>query len=326
MKILITGATGFIGSHLVERLGKSGHQIRCIAKDPLNVGILKSAGYEVILGDLNNGVDWDMLLDGIDLVYHVAGVTRCTATEEYYEGNYRATKRLIEICSLQCTHLKRFVYVSSLSAIGPSLNGRPVEESTPYHPVSHYGKSKMLAEIEVQNASSRLPITIVRPSAVYGPRERDMYDYIKLIKKGIELLIGFGEKLLSLIYCEDLVRGIQLAGESPVAIGKTYFLGSEQFYTVRDLGQTIARVVVAHPVNICLPHAVVYGVGAAAAAIGILTHQQVFFNLEKARESVQPAWTCSVEQAKNDLGFRQMVSLEEGMRKTYRWYCENGWL
>ena len=230
-KILVTGATGFIGSHLVERLRREGHEVRCIAKDPLNVKVLEASGCSVVLGDLNNGVDWDALLDGIDIVYHVAGVTRCKRPEDYYEGNYRATQRFVQVCSDICRRLSRFVYVSSLTATGPSCDGLPVHEDAPYHPVSHYGKSKMMAELEVLRASDRIPVTIVRPSAVYGPRERDMYDYIRMIKRGLQVLIGYRKKMLSLIHADDLVSGIILAGQSAVAAGRTYFLESEEYYT-----------------------------------------------------------------------------------------------
>jgi nucleoside-diphosphate-sugar epimerase len=326
MKVLVTGATGFIGSHLVERLRKEGHEVRCIAKDPMNVKVLEAAGCRVVLGDLNNGVDWDTLLAGVEIIYHVAGVTRCRRPEEYYEGNTIATKRFVEVCSAVCSRLRRFVYVSSLTATGPSLDGTPVSEDMPYHPVSHYGKSKMLAELEVLRNAGRIPITIVRPSAVYGPRERDMYDYIKMIKKGVQLLVGFRKKLISLIHADDLVSGIVLAGQSAAAVGRTYFLGSEEYYTQNELGAVIARAISSHPVCVHLPHVLVYAIGAVAAGIGQLTRHQVFFNLEKARESVQPAWICSVERAKQDFGFRQQVSLEDGMRLTYLWYRRNGWM
>ncbi|MEW6511269.1 MAG: NAD-dependent epimerase/dehydratase family protein [Bacteroidota bacterium] len=326
MNVLVTGATGFIGSHLVERLRREGHAVRCIAKDPLNMSVLEAAGCSVVLGDLNNGIDWEALLDGIDVVYHVAGVTRCRKPEEYYEGNFRATQKFIRACATVCRRLSRFIYVSSLTATGPSIDGLPVTEETPYHPVSHYGKSKMFAELEVLRDSGRVPVTIVRPSAVYGPRERDMFDYIRMIKRRVQLLIGFRQKFLSLIHADDLVSGIILAGQSAAAAGRTYFLGSEEYYSVQQLGATIARVVATHPLRVHLPHALVFAVGAVEAVIGVLTRRQMFFNLEKARESVQPAWICSVAKARSDFGFRQRVSLESGMRTTYEWYLRNGWM
>ena len=326
MKILVTGGTGFIGSHLVERLHNDGHQVLCVAKDALNMKVLQSVGCSVVLADLNNGIAWDSLLNGVELIYHVAGVTRCRTSKEYYAGNYEATKHFVDICAALSPSLKRFVYVSSLTATGPSLNGTPVDESAPYHPVSHYGKSKMLAEREVLRVSDRFPVTIVRPSAVYGPRERDMYDYIRLIKSGIQPLIGLKSKFMSLIHSDDLVDGIVRAGESEASVGKTYFLGSETFYSVRDIGCAIACAVDRHPLCVGIPHCLVYTIGGIATLAGKITGQQVFFNIEKVRESVQPAWTCSVEKAKTELGFRQRVELTDGMKSTYAWYCANGWM
>jgi len=326
MKILVTGGTGFIGSHLIERLRGQGHDVRCVAKDRINMSVLESLKVEIVLGDLNNGIGWEAILDGVDLVYHLAGVTRANSYGEYYDGNHLATKRFVEVCSAHCTDLKRFVYVSSLAAVGPSPNGEQATEETPYHPVSHYGRSKMLGELEVLKARDRFPITIVRPSAVYGPRERDMYEYIRLILRGIQPLIGFRNKFLNLIHSEDLVRGILLAGNHHRAEGEVYFLGSERDYTTEDIGRSIALAVGKRPLRVRLPHAVVYGVGAVAEVWGKIARKQIFFNLQKVRESVQAAWTCSVDKAKSQLGFQQNISLEEGMAQTYRWYRDHQWL
>jgi nucleoside-diphosphate-sugar epimerase len=226
MKVLVTGGTGFIGSHLVERLLDRGYEVRCIAKDAMNASLLESRGCRVAIGDLNSPGSWEPLLEEAETVYHVAGVTRCRKPAEYYEGNYLATKNVIDVCACNSSSLRHFVYVSSQTAIGPSLDGRPVAEEAPYHPVSHYGKSKMLAELEVLRASDRLPITIVRPSAVYGPRERDMYDYIRTIKHGLRLLIGFHDKIMRNITVTArsarrslaLSTAIRSASVSPIAL------------------------------------------------------------------------------------------------------------
>ena len=326
MKTLVTGGTGFIGSHLVERLRRQGRSVVCVAKDMMHARLLELRGCSVILADINEAEGLDSALDGVDTVYHVAGVTRCRNPREYYEGNTRATRRFVEICRGHRASLRRFIYVSSQTAVGPALDGRPVNEDSPYHPVSHYGKSKMLAEIEVLRAAADLPVTIVRPSAVYGPRERDMYDYIKTIKRGLRLLIGFHDKLMSLVHVDDLVSGILLAGEAAGAAGEKFFLGSERPYSIREIGGTIASVLHRHPLSVRLPHCLVYTVGAVATAVGKATGAEVFFNMEKAREAVQPAWTCSVTKAAAVLGYRERFTLEDGMRQTYRWYVENGWL
>ncbi|HUI65099.1 MAG TPA: NAD-dependent epimerase/dehydratase family protein [Bacteroidota bacterium] len=326
MNILVTGGTGFIGSHLVEQLHAQGHRVRCVAKDAMFAPVLQALGCELVLADLNRPGLWESALDGVEAVYHVAGVTRSRTPSEFYEGNFHATKTVVERCLAAGSKIRHFIYVSSLSATGPSAIGSPVCEDAPYHPVSDYGKSKMLAESVVLKAQDRLPVTIIRPSAVYGPRERDMYDYIKAIRRGCALMIGLHDKLMSLIHVDDLVRGIMHAAASDPAIGRTYFLGSECFYSIRELSATIARVLDRRVFRLHLPHCLVYSVGGAATLAGKVTGAQVFFNLNKAREAVQPAWTCSVDRAKSELGFRQEVSLEAGMRSTCRWYYDNGWM
>jgi len=326
MKVLVTGGTGFIGSRLVEQLRQRGDEVLCIAKDRLNSVFVESLGARVMLGDLNNGISWGDVLPKIDVIFHVAGVTRARSSQEYYEGNHLATKRFLEQCEANCPRLQRFVYISSLAAIGPSLDCQPVSEDSPYHPVSHYGKSKMMGELEVLKMQDRFPITIIRPSAVYGPRERDMFEYMRLIMRGIQPLIGFREKLMNLIHSDDLVDGILLASRNHQAVGQAYFLGSEQAYTTSDIGNAIARAVHRNPIRVRLPHALVYTVGAIAEVVGKLTRKQIFFNLQKANEAIQPAWICSVEKARTQLGFQQRVTLEDGMLQTYRWYRKNGWL
>lgn len=326
MKILVTGGTGFIGSRLVERLVRQEHQVCCVAKDRLNSVFLESIKVELVLGDLNDGMNLDEIVEGAECIYHLAGMTRARSNREYYEGNYLATKKFINICARSSKNLKRFVYVSSQAAAGPSRNGKPLTEDAPCRPVSHYGRSKMLAEKEVLRYRDKLPITIVRPSAVYGPRDRDMYQYILLVKKHLQPLVGLGTKWLNLIYVDDLVSGLLLAGEHPNAEDETFFIGSETSYATAEIGKTIAAILNLKPIRIHIPHLAVFSVGAIGEGIARLTGKQIFFNIQKAKESVQPGWIFSVQKAKSRLGFSQRVSLLEGMRRTYGWYEENSWL
>lgn len=326
MKIIVTGATGFIGSHLAERLRREGHELVCVAKDPLNAQVLESAGCKVVIADLNNDAGWEQLLGDAEMVYHLAGVVRARHTRDYYEGNVLGTKHVLEACLKYASRLKRLVYVSSLTASGPSTDGKPLSEDVPYHPVSDYGRSKMLAEQEILKIGDRIPWTIVRPAAVYGPRERDWFDYICIIRRGIEPLIGFRDKMLSILYIDDVVDGIIRAAESEHAVGRTYFLGSEEPCSYHTLGMTISRVLKCHPVCVRLPHTLVFAVAACAAAAGALTGKEVLFNIQKARESVQRGWVCSVERARRELGWHQQVGLEEGLSRTCEWYVRYGWL
>ena len=326
MNILLTGATGFIGGHLLRRLRSMGHNVRCLVRSRAKAQPLESLGARIVIGDLSTSTEWKTALTDTDAVYHLAGVTRTRSDREYYTGNQIATRHLVDAC-LQVGHrLQRFVHVSSLAAVGPSVGGDPLTEDASFHPVSDYGRSKMLGEVEARRLSSRVPVTILRPSAVYGPHERDLLEYFKLIGRGVQLLIGFGRKLLNLIYADDLVDGIILAGESPRAIGETYFLGSGRDYTTEEIGSTIADAVGRRPVRLHVPHTIVLLAGAVAEVYGRLTDRQIFFNIQKAREAVQPCWSCSIEKARAQLGFRPRVSLVEGIWKTYDWYHMKGWL
>ncbi len=326
MKTLVTGGTGFIGSHVIEKLCERGDQVVTVSKDRLNLIELKKLGVEVIDGDINSINSWENILEDVDIVFHIAGVTHAKNSCDYYEGNHTATKRIIELCSELCNNLKRFVYVSSLAAVGPSMQNIPVDESSPYHPVSDYGRSKMLGELEVLKFSDKLPITIVRPSAVYGPRERDMYMYMKSIKRGILMLIGFNQKYLNLIYVDDLIEGIILASVSDRAINQIYFLGSEVAYPNEEIGRTIAEVIHRNPLGFHVPHCIVYFICAVEELIGKIFGNQVFLNLQKARELTQTAWHCSIEKARRELGFNPKTSLHDGFTNTFKWYKQMGWL
>lgn len=326
MKTLVTGGSGFIGTHLLERLRQRGDEVVSVAKDAANASLLASLGVESVIGDLNNGIDPVALLDRVEVVYHLAGVTRARATQDYYEGNHQATRRLLEHCVRHGASLRRFVYVSSQAAAGPSRDGRPVDENLPCRPVSHYGRSKMLAEREVLAARDRLPVTIVRPSAVYGPRDRDFYKYFRMIRYHLQLLAGGGTGRVNLIHARDLVDGLLLAAERPEADGQIFFIANEEQYTSEAIARAIAQVMHAWAVRIRIPSAGVYAAGAVMELAGRLLRREVLFNIQKARELLQPAWVCSVAKAEVQLGFHTRVSLEEGMRGTLDWYREQGWL
>ena len=326
MKAFITGGTGFIGSHLIELLLNRDYAVRTIATDPMFLEKLKSPNLEVILDDLNHFNDWPTVLDDVDIVFHLAGITRARQPEDYYLGNFQATRKFVAMCKEHGKNVKRFVYVSSLAATGPCCSGQAVNESTAYHPVSHYGKSKMMAELEVLSVRKDFPVTIVRPSAVYGPRDRDMYKYFQLILKGIHPIIGFRKKYLNLIHVEDLINGILLAGEKSSAEDQIFFLGSTESYTNEQIGLAIAQAVSRYPVRVRVPHALIYMVGALAQVAGLLSGRQIFFNIQKAREAVQTAWNCSIDKAQQILGFYPRVSLADGMQATYQWYRQNRWL
>ena len=326
MKVLVTGGSGFIGSHLIERLIRQGHKVTCLAKEKMNLGTSQNAQLSVLICDLNETSCMQEVLEQTDIVYHLAGLTRARNAREYYAGNAKMTGRMIELCKQYGTQIKRFVHISSLAAAGPALNGAPVTESDPCHPVSHYGKSKFQAEQAILSTDCPFPVTIIRPSAVYGPRDRDLYKYYQLIINRLHPIIGFKKKKLNLIHVDDLVRGICAAGESDKTANEIIHLGSARAYTNEEIGDAIASAVDRKPLRIHLPHSLVYVVGAAAELFGKLTGQQVFFNLQKVNEAVQESWDCSIKKAELLLGFHPLISLNDGIASTYDWYVRHNWL
>jgi len=326
MKVLVTGGTGFIGSHLIETLIKKQNLVICVAKDRGHCDSFRSTAVTTIICDLNNGVNWKDLLSDVDYVYHLAGITRACNKSEYYDGNALTTGRFVSLCANHAHKLKRFIHVSSLAAAGPALSGDPLTEDCDCHPVSHYGKSKILAEEAVLSAAGDIPVSIVRPSAVYGPRDRDMYKYFKLIMSRLHLVIGFKPKKLNLIHVHDLVRGIIKTAETDAAVGEIFNLGGTRAYSNEEIGNTIARVIDRTPLRIRIPHSLVYAIGAIAEVFGKISHQQVFFNMQKVNEAIQPLWDCSIEKARDLLNFQPEIPLTEGMNSTYQWYVKNKWL
>lgn len=322
MKALVTGGTGFIGSHLVEELHRRGWEVCVIAKDNM---FSSNLPVPVTIADLRDSEVLAPLLRDVDVVYHIAGLTRARKTADYYSVNHLGTKALINACIAHCRSLRRFVFVSSLTAVGPRIGPDEVTETTRYHPVSHYGRSKMLAEIEVLEAKATLPVTIVRPSAVYGPRDRDLFRYFKMIRTGIEPLLGSGAHQLNLVHVQDLVRGILTAGEHPDGEGEVFFIGGENLSTA-DICTRIAEAMRKKPLVFHLPEKLIYVVGALGEATGRILRRQVFFNVQKVREAVQDAWTCSIDKARSRIGWEPRMSISNGMSATYAWYLENEWL
>lgn len=325
-RAFITGATGFIGSHLVDQLLKKNYEIKCLVRKTSNLKWLKDKPVELIYGDLFDKEALTPALKDTDYVYHIAGVTFAKKKEEFYKGNVDATKSLLEICLAANPELKKFIHISSQAAAGPSFDGKPIDETKDYHPITTYGKSKMEAEKIVRSYFDKLNCTVVRPPAVYGPRDYAIFEYFKAMNRGLQPLIGFENKLISLIHAVDLVDGIILAGESDKAKSNIYFISSGKFYNWRDVGEITQRLLGKKSLKIVIPHFAVHVVGFFSEVFGYMSTKPVILNREKVKDITQAYWICSVEKAKQDFGFKEKFTLEEGFKNTIDWYRENKWL
>ena len=187
-------------------------------------------------------------------------------------------------------------------------------------------ETKLEAEKEVMKHKDEMNVTIIRPPAVYGPRDTEILIYFQTFKKGLNSLIGFGDKYLTLSYVKELVDGIVLAAEKDASNGQIYFIGSDKAYNWDEVGVITSNILNKKSLKIRIPHFFVFGVGYMAEFFGKIANKAVTLNVEKVKDITAEGWVCSSEKAKRELGYNPTVTLEEGFRETAEWYTKEGWL
>ncbi len=325
-KILVTGGTGFIGSHLVELLLAKGFAVTCLVRDRSNLRWLSGRDIELTTGDC---LQKETLADAVKnagLIVHAAGLTKARRASEYYKVNHVGTRNILEACARHNPGIRKFVLISSLAAAGPGVNGRPVKESDPPCPVSDYGKSKLLAEQEALAYRDKFPVVIIRPPAVYGPRDRDMYELFRWARRGFLLEISGGERLLNFCYVGDLVNAIALALEKSARSGSIYCAAEERPYSWPDFKQALLAAGGVKARTIKIPYSAAYLIGLLSEAASLFASGPTILNRQKVREAVQRYWLCDTAAAKKDLGFETKYPLQQGLENTWRWYRDNNWL
>jgi len=326
MKVLVTGGTGFIGSHVVEILLKRDYEVRCLVRKSSNLQWLEKLPVEFVYGNFSDVDSLAESVSGVDIVIHVAGVVAAKNREGFFQGNQTATKNLLDAFVKYNPKIKRFLHVSSLTAVGPGMNNKPVTEDTPPHPITTYGESKFAAEKIVLEYQKKIPVTIIRPPAVYGPRDTATLSFFQSVNKGLVPLIGFSPKRVSLVHAYDLARGIVDAALSEKTAGKIYFIASEEIYSWQEIGAITADVVGKKTIKLRIPEFLVMGIAGISGFFSKFKKKPSVLNYEKGRDMIAENWTCSVEAAKKDFGYRQEMSLRDGIKNTLDWYRENGWL
>jgi nucleoside-diphosphate-sugar epimerase len=323
---LVTGATGFIGSALTEKLLANGFQVKCLVRRTSNRQWLENLPIEFVDGDLFDNEVLQRALSEATHVFHLAGLTKARHRREYFRANGEGTANLLRVAAQAGNRLVRFVYVSSQSAAGPSLNGKAVTEADTPNPVSIYGESKLAGESACHEIGKKMPWTIVRPPAVYGPRERDIFTYFQQVNRGLRLQLGLAERRVSVVYVDDLVAGILAVAQHPKSVGETYFIANAEPCEWSKLGEIIAQALGRKTLRVILPTFVAPALAAVSEAVSAVTRKPPLLGFDKIRELQQPAWVCSSEKISEQIGFRSAVSLEKGMALTAAWYRKHGWL
>jgi dihydroflavonol-4-reductase len=325
MRALVTGGTGFIGSHLVEALIKKGLSVRCLVRDPARPGWLEALDVELVKGDCTRPDTLKGVTSGVDYVFHAAGVTKANDAGTYDLINGEGTRYLAEAAVRDAAGLKKFVYVSSQAAAGPSREGRPRREEDPPEPVSDYGRSKLLGEEYLTRLKDELNVVFVRPTSVYGPRDRDIYTFFKLVNH--RLRTSFREKrLVSLCYVDDLVDGILRSAFGETVSGEAFFFAWPEPYDWDAMGETIALALGVKARRVVLPIPLLSVVAVMAEGAASLTGSPALLNRQKMAEIRQRYWVVDVNKAKSKLGFTARHDFESGAKLTADWYRQNGWL
>ena len=325
-KVLVTGAGGFIGSHLVEYLLEKGYEVACLVKPDEDIRWIEALDVTLYYGDLTEKKDLYESIEGVSYIYHLAARLGGTDTATYiYEVNYGGTKNLVDVCIESGVKLKRFLFVSSIAVVGDTGDSGYFTEENPPNPQSIYGKSKLMAENFLREIGDRVPNTIVRLPLVYGPRNfHDVYTLFKFVKRRIQPLLG--NIVSSVGFVKDIVRGMTLAAESPKAVGQVYFLGEERAYSSCELARHIADALGKKTIKLRLPSFLLYTMAFCAEAFAALTNTRPLVLKRTLDAYLKSNWRFSMKKAREELHFEAEYPLPEGLKVSARWYKENGFL
>lgn len=324
-RILLTGATGFVGSHALPHFLQAGCTVRALVRSEARGRLLEPAGVEVIVGSLEDRPALMRATEGCDVVVHLAALTHARSDSEFFRVNEGGTADLLHAALGAGSGPRRFVYLSSLAAVGPAVAGRPVDAETRPRPLTMYGRSKLAGERACKGAAGRMEVAILRAPAVYGPRDTDMYHFFRLASRGVMPVPTGPERSLQLVHADDLARALVHAALAFGADG-TYHVAEAQAYTWRGMGKLMADALGRRVRQVPVPAAFIAAAGAASETVAGLLGRSSIFSRDKARELLAPGWLCETERAREELGFQAVIPLAEGFRTTARWYRTNGWL
>jgi nucleoside-diphosphate-sugar epimerase len=323
MKALVTGSSGFIGSHLVEALVEKGYLVNCLIRKESNLKWIKDLKVNFIEGSYFDKDSLEPALRGMDIVFHVGAAIDAPNWDLFYKVNVEGTINLLTTCQQVAPNIKKFIFVSSIAAAGPAVNKRPVRESDACEPVSLYGKSKYLAEQAVSKFFDTLPIIILRPTNVLGIRQKQFFTTLKMAKKRIIPLLGTREKQTSICFVEDVVKAMMLAAEHPSLSGETYFVAHAEFYSWREILNRITKELGLSFV-LKIPYPLLMLIASVSEVIAKISKGTPLVTRKRLRSARKNYWLHDVSKIKKDLGFSTTVNFEEGIQKIVQWYRDQG--
>ncbi|HSQ63380.1 MAG TPA: NAD-dependent epimerase/dehydratase family protein [Polyangiaceae bacterium] len=327
MRVLVTGGSGFLGSWVTELLSKGGHDVRALVRRSSNRKHLQTLErVELAVGSVEDAASVAEAMRGVDAVVHCAGLVKAKNEAELVRTNVEGTRNLVEAAKAHAPKLRRFVHVSSLEASGPSPDGGPVDP-TQEKPCTAYGRSKLAAEKVVIGAKDALPVTVLRPGAIYGPRDAEILEAFKSIKRGLRPTVAGGHARGSYVYGPDCAAACIRAIEADIPTGNVYFVddggdGVAQHEFFDMIEQALGRRAL---IRMNLPMGVLKTVALGVEAYGKASGKAVMLTREKANMLMQH-FVCDSSRTQKDLGWKPEVPLREGVRLAVDWYRDHGWL
>ncbi len=326
MKVLVTGASGFLGSHIAEQFAAAGHEVRLLLRRTSNREFLNFS-HEEVIGDVTDTTSLRPAVEDVDAVVHPAGLIKARDEAEFFAVNDEGTSNLLAAIEERTPRLRRFIYVSSMSAHGPSPGGRPRAASAEPKPVSAYGRSKLGGERATRASAVAGRSVIFRMPVIYGPRDPALLPFFKAVRYRIAPLLRGGRNRLSIVYASDAAKAVVEATTAEANVdGRTYSPEDGAVYAWRDLLSAIESASGRRALLLSVPLVGYQAAGFASELFGRVLGRAQVFDRDKVREMRRRAWVCSSGALREDLGWRPSVQIEEGARLTHNWYREAGWL
>lgn len=322
MKALVTGSTGFVGRHLITKLLTENIKVSCLVRKESKVEVLKEYNVEVLKTDYLNIQSLKNSLGRYDYVFHVAGVINARNWDTYYRANCQYTENLLKALSERNKNLKKFIFISSISASGPSKKGLYISESFKCNPISLYGKSKLIAENIVLQYRDKIPVVIIRPPNILGPFQHELLEAIKLVNKRIIPIVGNGEVQTSICYIKDLVDICYKVALNKNVKGKTYFVTFKQGYAWQEITAQIADQLNIKGLTIKIPYFIQYIVALFSEIISLILKKPPIVSRENLLMSRKYYWLYDSQKIKNELGLAPQTDLKEAIKKTITYYQE----
>jgi len=322
--VLITGANGFVGSRLCARLLDDGYRVIAGVREGCDIALIDELDLEYRFGDVTIPETLPPMVAEVDYIVHNAGLVKTENPDDFFRVNQVGTKNVIEAAAEETT-LKKFIYISSMAAAGPSGKGRPRTEDDPPQPLTEYGRSKLAGERRVLARSETVNATILRPSGVYGPGDKEMFAFFNMLNNRLKPYLGNSRRKIQLVHVDDLAAAVAKSMTASTESGSIYFVAESQSYEYRALLKILGRAIGRICLPFYLPGRLLLQVAAISEKFTRGRGRPPMFTVDKARELLAD-WEVSVEKARREIGFESQITFAQGAAETAGWYRMEGWM